>query len=72
MKGQARLQFATEPYAHWSFSFAETPYIDIDVVSELYGKSFNQVTSIIAAQVLVRYVFYELSCQHCMSSCDNF
>ncbi|CAG7832375.1 unnamed protein product [Allacma fusca] len=51
VKGHARLQFATEPYAHWSFSFAENPSIDISVVSQLYGKSFNQITSIIASQL---------------------
>lgn len=54
IKGQARLQFTTEPYAHWSFSFAENPNIDISVVSQLYGKSFNQVTAVISNQVLFR------------------
>lgn len=51
VKGQARLQFTTDPYAHWSFSFVENPDIDISVVSQLYGKSFNQVTTVISNQL---------------------
>ncbi|KAK3100757.1 hypothetical protein FSP39_024793 [Pinctada imbricata] len=51
LQGRARLQFSSEPYTHWSFSFYEEPLIEFDVESKYGGKALPKITTLIVAQL---------------------
>ncbi|XP_065914002.1 PDZ domain-containing protein 8-like isoform X2 [Dysidea avara] len=51
VKGQGRLRFTRDGCTSWSFSFYETPELQVEVECHLDGKQFNQLSSFIENQI---------------------
>jgi hypothetical protein len=49
--GCVRFQMSYEPFSHWSLSFYKEPELDLEVKSQLEGRNFQQLSSMISNRV---------------------
>lgn len=47
----ARLQFTRIPFTHWSLSFEEEPNIDLQIESEIQGRTMQSATNLIGTAI---------------------
>lgn len=51
LSGLARLQFTRIPFTHWSLSFEEEPNIDLQIESEIQGRTMQSATNLIGTAI---------------------
>lgn len=52
LSGKAMLKFTRHPFTHWFFTFYSDPVLQLLVESQFQGRSWPQINTIIANQVL--------------------